>query len=478
MIGFQTGPGAGGREGLRPRSRWFDVTKWQALAVRQVARELRISHVWSWGWAQRDARSNDPDKTLAACVWLWSRDAKLCDAPRIVGRELDPDVATGQLNLPAGTRCVYGTTPLTASSVAALARVTGDRELALTTLVVRAIERERARVSSRRSRSRSSSGSCGSASGAVLRPTVPRSRMRAQAPRSRVGSSATSSGPARSRVGFRACGSLRATSPASERRSPRSSRASSSWRPRRAGCREAAALLWRRPPRRAFSVCGRDGGTTVRTVEGVFVVEPLDDATALAALPSALARSRSCASSPPSAARMRTQRGRSACRKRPRATRVRARPTARARRRRQLLVRAVPLALRARGRSLARGSPQLATSRAGRFAAVTTMSRPELLASPRAASARTMRCRIVVREHSAMPPENETTPRLGSGRSRSAAWSSRRALPRRGCRPGRERRRSGRRRSGTRGRAARRRPEGPSPCWRARRPLRGDRSVR
>ena len=44
-------------------------------------------------------------------------------------------------------RCVYGSTPLTASSVAALAKVTNDRELALTALVVRAIERERTRVS-------------------------------------------------------------------------------------------------------------------------------------------------------------------------------------------------------------------------------------------------------------------------------------------------------------------------------------------
>jgi len=147
MIGFQTGPGAGGREGLKPRSRWFDVTKWQALAAREVARELKVSHVWSWGWAQRDARSNDPDKTYAACVWLWARDARLCDAPEILGKELDTDVRTGQLNLPAGTRCVYGTTPLTASSVASLAKVTRDREVALTALVVRAIERERARVS-------------------------------------------------------------------------------------------------------------------------------------------------------------------------------------------------------------------------------------------------------------------------------------------------------------------------------------------
>jgi hypothetical protein len=147
MIGFQTGPGTGGREGLAPRSRWFSVAKWHALAVRQVARELRLAHLWSWGWAQRNERSNDPDKTFAACVWLWARDPGLCDAPGVVGRELDADRRTGQLDLPSGTRCMYGSSALTASSVAALAKVTGDRELALTALVVRAIERERARVS-------------------------------------------------------------------------------------------------------------------------------------------------------------------------------------------------------------------------------------------------------------------------------------------------------------------------------------------
>ena len=146
MVGFQTGAGSGGREGLQPRSRWFDVAKWQALAVREVAHELRVAHVWSWGWAQRDERSSDPDKTYAACVWLWARDASLCDAPEALGDELDADLETGQLNLPAGTRCLYGRTRLTAASVAALAKLTGDREVALTALVQRAIERERTSV--------------------------------------------------------------------------------------------------------------------------------------------------------------------------------------------------------------------------------------------------------------------------------------------------------------------------------------------
>jgi len=148
MIGFQTGAGVGGREGLRPRSRWFEVAKLQAFAARQVARELRLAHLWSWGWAMRDERSNDPDKTFAACVWLWARDEGLCDAPGLLGREFDPDRRAGQIDLPAGSRCVYGERTLTAAGVAALAKVTGDRELALTALVVRALEAERTDVTS------------------------------------------------------------------------------------------------------------------------------------------------------------------------------------------------------------------------------------------------------------------------------------------------------------------------------------------
>jgi hypothetical protein len=147
VIGFQTGLGAGGREGLKPRSRWFEVVKWQAFAAREVSRELRLSHIWSWGWAQRDARSNDPDKTHAACVWLWARDSSLCDAPRLLGPELSVDRTAGQIILPGHARCLYDGNPLTASAVSAVSKVTGDRELALTALVVRAVERSRTSVS-------------------------------------------------------------------------------------------------------------------------------------------------------------------------------------------------------------------------------------------------------------------------------------------------------------------------------------------
>jgi hypothetical protein len=146
MIGFQTGTGVGGREGLQPRSHWFEVTKLQAFAAGTVARELRLAHVWSWGWAMRNARSNDPDKTYAACVWLWTRDPGLCDAPGILGPELDTDRQAGQIDLPVGVRCLYRGTAFRSSDVAALARVTGDTESAVTALVSRALERERTDV--------------------------------------------------------------------------------------------------------------------------------------------------------------------------------------------------------------------------------------------------------------------------------------------------------------------------------------------
>jgi hypothetical protein len=148
MIGFQTGTGVGGREGLRPRSRWFEVAKLQAFAAATVAKELKLAHVWSWGWAMRDDRSRDPDKTYAACVWLWARSPSLCDAPALLGNELDTDRTAGQINLPAGVRCTYKGTPLRSSDVAALARTTSDGELAMTALVERALERERTDVSS------------------------------------------------------------------------------------------------------------------------------------------------------------------------------------------------------------------------------------------------------------------------------------------------------------------------------------------
>jgi hypothetical protein len=289
MIGFQTGPGTGGREGLKPRSRWFDVAKWQALAVRQVAREFKLAHLWSWGWAQRDARSNDPDKTFAACVWLWARDARLCDAPSILGREFNPDLKTGQLSLPSGTRCIYGSTPLTASNVASLAKVTKDRELALTALVVRAVERERSRVSPSDAHAleqrivRVRFGGTVSAYRAALAETGASLAVARGILGDELRSRDILSGLSAGRVPPGDISRFRATfAPVLARElvvSP-----APTWLPEGRGVAVATSA-----PDIVFRLqTGRP--TTVRTVEGVFTVEAVDDTTALAALPAASAR--------------------------------------------------------------------------------------------------------------------------------------------------------------------------------------------
>lgn len=142
MLGFHTTPGTGGREGLKPREKWFEVGKLQTLAARQVSRELRLAHVWSWGWTMRTEAGKDPDKTLAACAWLWVRDARFCDAPQLLGPKFDADLRIGQIDLLSAVRCKLGEAVLTSRSVSTLQRLTRDWELALTALVVRRIEDE------------------------------------------------------------------------------------------------------------------------------------------------------------------------------------------------------------------------------------------------------------------------------------------------------------------------------------------------
>ena len=289
MVGFQTGPGAGGREGLEPRSRWFDVAKWQGLAADQVSRELRLSHVWSWGWAQRNERSNDPDKTFAACVWLWARDASLCDAPEILGKELDSDRRTGQIDLAAGVRCVYEGQPLTASAVAALAKLTGDREVALTALVVRAREREREAVSptqvlamERRIVASRFAGSSASyraalaetgASLAVARGVLGDELRRAEIQRRLTIARPSRADVERFRVTFAAVLARRiAVSPAP------------SWLPEGTGLALATSA-----PRAVFESATRRS-VKVRTAEGLFTVRALEDTTVLGAVSLGVAR--------------------------------------------------------------------------------------------------------------------------------------------------------------------------------------------
>jgi hypothetical protein len=89
-LGFQSG--RGGRMGLAALP-WFEVVKREALATRQVASELGLASVWSWGWATFPGGRADSATKRAACVYLWTRQAGLCDGPAAAGTGFDRSLA-------------------------------------------------------------------------------------------------------------------------------------------------------------------------------------------------------------------------------------------------------------------------------------------------------------------------------------------------------------------------------------------------
>jgi len=132
MVEFESG--VYGRNGLKPASAWFDFVKLDALAARQVAGELGLPTIWSWGWATYTEKSPfDADKAAAACVYLWARSPGLCDGPTAAGPGFDASLTEGQLTVPAGVFCALGPAGVIAAAIRAqLAAVTADPETAAT----------------------------------------------------------------------------------------------------------------------------------------------------------------------------------------------------------------------------------------------------------------------------------------------------------------------------------------------------------
>jgi hypothetical protein len=149
FLGFHTNPGQGGREGLKPASAWFNTIKWQVLAAKQVSRELRFATIWSWGWGEWAASDRDPDKPAAACVYLWTRDHSLCEAPPVAGPGFDRSLTQGQLNVPPGAQCKTPWGPVKSAELAGIARLTGDREIAFTSLFARLVLKGYVKVKSK-----------------------------------------------------------------------------------------------------------------------------------------------------------------------------------------------------------------------------------------------------------------------------------------------------------------------------------------
>jgi len=145
MLGFQSNSSNAGRAGLQPAQAWFDVIKWQALAARQVAQELHFSTIWSWGWTSY-VGLDDPDFPKAACVWLWTRAPSLCNAPGASGAGWNTSTTEGQLVFPAGTQCTIGSETISDSSISQIEALTGDRDLAYSGALARAVEGKLARI--------------------------------------------------------------------------------------------------------------------------------------------------------------------------------------------------------------------------------------------------------------------------------------------------------------------------------------------
>jgi hypothetical protein len=147
MVSFATTQGFGGRNGLEPVSAWFQVAKWQSLALQQISRELGIASVWSWGWGRWSVGEQDPEKGHVACVWMWTRSPSLCDAPTQLGPGFDTSRQEGQLSvLPAGAQCLIGKRRLSNAAIAQLQLLTGDRETAYSALFERLVESDQSPV--------------------------------------------------------------------------------------------------------------------------------------------------------------------------------------------------------------------------------------------------------------------------------------------------------------------------------------------
>ena len=148
MISFLSQKGVGGRNGLRPASAWYQVVKWEALSAKQVAREVGLGSVFSWGWQEWNRKEMDPDKPKAACVWLWARQRTLCNAPRKLGRRFDRSLTAGQIRLTHGAVCrAEGLGGVGGRAVGSLEALTGDRDAALSALFERLVESSEHRVS-------------------------------------------------------------------------------------------------------------------------------------------------------------------------------------------------------------------------------------------------------------------------------------------------------------------------------------------
>jgi hypothetical protein len=287
MISFATSKGFGGRNGLEPASAWYQVAKWEALAVKQVAAETGIASVWSWGWGRWSAGEQDPDKGHAACVWLWARSPSLCDAPTQLGPGFDTSLTEGQLSLlPPGAQCLIGKRRLTNAAIQQLQLVTGDRDTAYSALFERLVESDQTPVSTKlvlaaeQAVIAQSFGGSRSAYIAALQQahanvSVARGALGDELRRAAVMSGLPGGNPTADQVE-----TFYSSYPDLSVRLVQARKPAPAW----LGPQAKGFAISEVAPARVFDVkTGRDA--VIRTSEGEFTIKPLDDALPLGAVP-------------------------------------------------------------------------------------------------------------------------------------------------------------------------------------------------
>ena len=290
MLGFQTTPGSGGRERASRKS-WLEVTKLQALAAKQVAGEVGLRSVWSWGWAAWSDGERDADKPTAACVYLWARNQGLCDGPSAAGKGFNASLTEGQLVLPSGTRCTLYGRRVTEGTISSLTPVTGDPDVAFTAAFARAVtslqvplkpkqvaDAERAVVAAR------FGGSSARYRSALAKAHASRSAARGiiadELRRVAIESGFRVAGPTAVEVGdyYETYGAMRARLVEAKTRAP--------W----LGMRKHGFALESMAPPQLFSLPQGGGWHRIRTMRGTYQVRALDSPVSLGALPLTMAR--------------------------------------------------------------------------------------------------------------------------------------------------------------------------------------------
>jgi hypothetical protein len=289
MLGFQTTRGSGGREGASRRS-WLEVTKLQALAAKQVASEVGLRSVWSWGWATWTPGEQDADKPAAACVYLWARSQSLCNGPGLAGKGFDASLTEGQLVLPRGTRCTLYGHPVTESAISTLTPITGDPDVAFSTAFAQVMTSLQAPLKPKQVTDAEKAVVAGSFGGSYARyhaalakahasPAAARAVIADELRRVAIESRFRVAGP--SATDIREFYATYAQTPVrlveTKTRTP--------W----LGRRTRGYALEGSAPQQLFSL-GGGGWRSIRTMRGTYRVRPLDDPLPLGALPLDLAR--------------------------------------------------------------------------------------------------------------------------------------------------------------------------------------------